>query len=443
MLIALELEQHLENFEYEVIDIVGKGQEAIEKTLKHDPDIVLMDIRLKDSVSGIQASQEILKKKDIPIIFLTANADAKTINEAKKINPYAFLVKPLDPKELKATLEVVDVKFQAEQKLKISNSKFQSIFMGNPEPAVYLDLDFKVIDINPRFTDIFGYDLDDIEHQYIDDFIIPAGREKEAKKFSKESEKAYLYKQSIRKTKNGELIPVEISAAPIFVDNKQTGAFVLYKDIRQRKKTESALKLQQTYLQQLFNSAPEGIVLCKKDGEIIRANKEFLQLFDYEKEDIIGKPLDFLISTEELKEAQEITQKVSNGNLVNTESVRRRKDGSPVQVSIMAKPIFLDDEMIGIYAIYRDITERMNSQKEREKLITELQNALNEVKNLSGLIPICAHCKKIRDDKGYWNRVEDYLADHSDVAFSHAICPDCIKKYYPKQYKKLKDKGKL
>jgi len=69
--------------------------------------------------------------------------------------------------------------------------------------------------------------------------------------------------------------------------------------------------------------------------------------------------------------------------------------------------------------------------KEKEQLILELQDALNKVKVLSGLIPICSYCKKIRDDKGYWEKVEDYIRTHADVEFTHSICPDCVTKYFP------------
>jgi hypothetical protein len=64
-------------------------------------------------------------------------------------------------------------------------------------------------------------------------------------------------------------------------------------------------------------------------------------------------------------------------------------------------------------------------------LIRELQEALTMVKPLSGLLPICASCKKIRDDKGYWTQIESYIRDHSEVEFSHSLCPDCLKKLYP------------
>jgi hypothetical protein len=69
--------------------------------------------------------------------------------------------------------------------------------------------------------------------------------------------------------------------------------------------------------------------------------------------------------------------------------------------------------------------------KERENIILDLQDALAEVMTLRGIIPICAYCKKVRDDKGYWNQIESYIKDHSEADFSHSICPECAKKLYP------------
>ena len=75
--------------------------------------------------------------------------------------------------------------------------------------------------------------------------------------------------------------------------------------------------------------------------------------------------------------------------------------------------------------------ERKQAETERERLIRELQGALAQVKVLSGMLPICSGCKKIRDDHGYWNRIETYISEHSDAQFSHGICPDCAQKYFP------------
>jgi len=74
---------------------------------------------------------------------------------------------------------------------------------------------------------------------------------------------------------------------------------------------------------------------------------------------------------------------------------------------------------------------RVQAEKEKEKVIQELQAALAEVKTLSGLLPICSFCKKVRDDKGYWNQIESYVAERSDAKFSHSVCQDCLEKHYP------------
>lgn len=75
--------------------------------------------------------------------------------------------------------------------------------------------------------------------------------------------------------------------------------------------------------------------------------------------------------------------------------------------------------------------------KERQRLINELEKALSEVKTLSGLLPICSSCKRIRDDKGYWKQLESYIHEHSEAQLSHSICPDCVKKLYPDMYDKM------
>jgi hypothetical protein len=78
-----------------------------------------------------------------------------------------------------------------------------------------------------------------------------------------------------------------------------------------------------------------------------------------------------------------------------------------------------------------DLSERERAEKEKSHLTNELQNSLAEVKRLSGFLPICSSCKKIRDDKGYWSEVERYIGEHSEAQFSHGICPDCMRKLYP------------
>ena len=94
---------------------------------------------------------------------------------------------------------------------------------------------------------------------------------------------------------------------------------------------------------------------------------------------------------------------------------------------------FLNAEraVAGLVGVMTDITERKSAETEREKLIGELRDALSRVRLLSGFLPICARCKKIRDDRGYWQQIEAYIRDHSEAEFSHSICPDCVNELYP------------
>ena len=77
------------------------------------------------------------------------------------------------------------------------------------------------------------------------------------------------------------------------------------------------------------------------------------------------------------------------------------------------------------------------TDEEKSKVIKELQTALERVKTLSGMLPICASCKKIRDDRGYWNKIEAYIEKHSEAEFSHGICPECARKLYPEYYSEM------
>ncbi len=90
------------------------------------------------------------------------------------------------------------------------------------------------------------------------------------------------------------------------------------------------------------------------------------------------------------------------------------------------------------FFVYRPLADfcRTNNQllQEKEQKIEELSKAFREIKTLRGILPICASCKNIRDDKGYWNQIETYIRDHSDADFTHGICPQCAEELYPDFY---------
>ena len=111
----------------------------------------------------------------------------------------------------------------------------------------------------------------------------------------------------------------------------------------------------------------------------------------------------------------------------------RGKDGSYKWILDRGKIISWveDGKPLRVVGTHTDIALRKEAEIENQRLVEQLKKALNEVKQLSGLLPICVSCKKIRDDKGYWNQIENYIRAHSEADFSHGLCPDCLKKLYP------------
>ncbi len=117
-----------------------------------------------------------------------------------------------------------------------------------------------------------------------------------------------------------------------------------------------------------------------------------------------------------------------DGKVYKKEQSRTTKEGTRYY-EIASSPLRDSQGNIvaGIEAV-REITDRKLAEQDRERLIPELREALEKIKTLKGLLPICAWCKKIRDDKGYWKKVEDYLGEHTDALLTHGICPECYKK---------------
>jgi PAS domain S-box-containing protein len=104
-----------------------------------------------------------------------------------------------------------------------------------------------------------------------------------------------------------------------------------------------------------------------------------------------------------------------------------------------SRPIWVDNQVVGLRGVMTDVTQQVQLAEEQERLILALQDALAQVETLHGLLPICSSCKKIRDSEGQWLAVEEYLSRHSRARFTHDLCPECAKKLYPGVFEK--DRG--
>ena len=198
---------------------------------------------------------------------------------------------------------------------------------------------------------------------------------------------------------------------------------------RRQKQAEESIQL----LAAIVESTDDAIVSETLGGMILSWNRGAERIYGYTAEEMIGRPVSMLIPPDRPNELAYIIDKIKNGeHVVHHETIRVCKNGECIHVSLTVSPVRdARGEIIAASAIARNVTDRVNEERERVKLIGELTDALNHVHVLKGLLPICAACKKIRDDRGYWQQVETYIEQRTDAHFTHGICPDCMTRLYP------------
>jgi len=210
----------------------------------------------------------------------------------------------------------------------------------------------------------------------------------------------------------------------------------LEKEVTKLKQTEDALLTAEEQYRTIFESTGTATITGDENTTILMVNSEFEKLSGYSKQEIERKKSwsEFVIEEdlEKIRDFHRLRRIDPSAAPRNHEFRFINKEGEIRH--IFATVAMIPGTKIGVSS-FSDITDRKLIEEERAKLIEDLQEAVAEVKTLSGLLPICASCKKIRDDKGYWTQIESYIRDHSEAEFSHGICPECAKKLYPEFYK--------
>lgn len=183
------------------------------------------------------------------------------------------------------------------------------------------------------------------------------------------------------------------------------------------------------YLSKRLKKHNYDVVTCLSGEEALEKVKAFD--FDVVILDVILPGIDGYEVCRRLK-----SDKKTSGIMVLILSVRKtveeRLKGYEVEADDYITKPYDPEELL---AKIRILLRLKNAIDERDKFIHKLQEALSKVTTLSGLLPICSSCKKIRDDRGYWKQIEDYIREHSPANFSHSICPECAKRLYPEFYK--------
>jgi PAS domain S-box-containing protein len=322
--------------------------------------------------------------------------------------------------------------------LQQSEARLRNLLESATDGIVVAGLDRCIQLFSQGAERMFGYSASEIVGKDTSVLVAPEHKASHGAGFARylETGQAQVIGRTVElkaRRRTGEVFPIELSLSESRAWGEVSFIAVI-RDLTERKEAQARLQAAQAKYQSIFENAVEGIFQSTPEGRVIAVNPALARMLGYScPEELLGAISEVERSyVDPARRAEYQRLMAEHGSVTGFEFQVYRKDGVAIWVSESARAVRDAQGTVLYYeGIMEDITAAKHAQAEREGLIAELRKALAEVKTLSGLLPICASCKKIRDDRGYWNSVEGYIQARSQATFTHGLCPDCIKKYLP------------
>jgi diguanylate cyclase (GGDEF)-like protein/PAS domain S-box-containing protein len=365
-------------------EIARTGEEAAEKARSGQcPDLILMDIELGKGMDGIEAARIIQSIRDIPIVFLTANANKEILEKIRSVTAYGYVIKSTDKYALLSALEMAIARWQTEKELELYRSivenSLNEIYIFHPESL-------KFIAVNRGARENLGYTVEELSGMTPLDLKpemdLQSFRELLAPLASGEKEQILFH--TVHRRKDGTLYPVEIHVQ--LVEHGGEKVYVaLVMDLTERRAMEHELWERERILSAIMDSAHDAIVMLDGQGKVVFWNPAAEQLFGYSREEVLGQELHrLLLQNEEIykvyKKAFTQFQLTGQGSVVGKtiELKGRRKDGREIHVELSLSALKIKEAWHAV-GILRDIGERKKTEEQLYQLsITDpLTNVYN------------------------------------------------------------------
>ncbi len=323
-------------------------------------------------------------------------------------------------------LQDITERKRAEKAIKESEETLRSLIDAASEPLLLIDPNGTILLANETMARRLGKSVKELVGLCQYDFFSPdiaRSRKSQYDRIVRTGEPVHFEDERDGRT-------FEISAYPVFNDGGGVSKISIFaKDITARKHMEEELREAEKKFRDLAEKSVVGVYLLQ-DGIFKYVNEKLAEMLGYAIEELTGRmgPKD-VVFPEDLPMLEENVRRRLSGEIksLNYEFRIVRPDEKVRNVEVYSSLTMYRGKK-SIIGTFLDITDRKQAQQEREHLILELKEALSQVKTLKGLLPICASCKKIRNDKGYWEQMEMYIKAHSEAEFSHGYCPECAAK---------------
>jgi len=329
-IVSKDIQKTLENFGYDVPCIVSSGEAAIRKAEENKPDLVLMDIVLKGKIDGIEAAEQIHSRFNIPVVYLTAYTDDKTLERAKITVPFGYVVKPFEDRELKTAIEVALYKAKVNERVKQAAKEWETTFNSICDLVSIHDKDFKLVKVNKAFAEFFKMKPEEIVGKTCYELLHG----------TKEPHSSCPHKQALetKRPSTAEFFEsylglyLEVSASPIFDDKGQvTGSVHITKNITERKKVE----------EQIEKSLKEKEILLREIHHRVKNNMQVIS-------SLLRLQAEGFENTKAVEIFRECQDRVKSMSLIH-EKFYRSKDLSNIDFADYVKE--LTDSLIRSYGI--------------------------------------------------------------------------------------------
>ena len=289
-LVARDTENMLLNFGYEVLGIAATGEKTVSLAGELSPDLVLLDIRLKGKMDGVEAAVRIRELYGIPSIFVTAHADEDTLQRAKLAGPIGYLLKPFEERELRMAVETAVFKWDMDRELRRREEHYRVLVESLREGIIQLDKQERFTFANQAAHQIFGVASGDLVGRSFGEFL----DDKALALFASAADRRRFGENSacelqIRRP-DGENRDLLVTESPQFDPRGEfQGTFGVLHDITDRKRAEEAVQREANKLSAMIQGMEEGVVLIDRDDRVIEVNEYFLKLAQTTRSEIAGR----------------------------------------------------------------------------------------------------------------------------------------------------------
>ncbi|MBN1782403.1 response regulator [bacterium] len=366
-IIAMELRDRLEKLGYIVTAVVSSGEDAIEKVNQLQPDLVMMDIMLEGKLDGVEATRLIHERFDIPVVYLTAYSDDSTLERAKLTEPYGYVLKPFDERELYTTIEIALYKYEMEKRLKENQRWLSTTLKSIGDGVIATDTDGIVTFVNSKAEIMTGWASDEAIGQPLHE-IFRIYDEKTKKSLEspvdqvlKNSYDSGVFGHCILINKLSQEIDISENAAPIKDEKGDVKGVVLaFQDISERMRFERAMRESEERFRSVVENSHTGILVVDTQFRCVYANRELTQILMYSEEEIQGQDFRAFLSDHEKNILTEHRIHLDRGEKVPSrhDFEIMRKDGEKRQMQVVVSPVKSPDGHSQTVIQLLDVTER-------------------------------------------------------------------------------------